>query len=337
MKRRMFKLGRLLGIVATVLLINFNLSTGASAKTDNSGEQGSSNGQPFKTLQTRIDQLGSDFEAAVADLQAQIDDLVASQAAQDTIIAAIQTAATLLQDRVAANESDIEALQAADLFQVQLIQALDDRLTALELRVSANEEDIAALILADQTMQAMISAIQGEITILNQRIDANDADIADLESEIGLLNTQLTSLQAELATKQNRVNGVCGAGSSIRQINADGSVVCEVDTVSAGVGSFVTTNVTRNAEIPGAGLFAGSLTLSAWCPSTYRVTGGGYSVSGYGDVWDGDERLVAVVADRHYGNSWRVSAYNDNVVICAFGSCSGKSRLYVYAKCGRVQ
>lgn len=70
------------------------------------GEQGSANGQPFKTVQSHIDLLRSDLEAAVGDLQNQIDDLVVSQAAQDLIIAAIQTAADLLQDRVAENEGD---------------------------------------------------------------------------------------------------------------------------------------------------------------------------------------------------------------------------------------
>jgi uncharacterized coiled-coil protein SlyX len=296
-------------------------------------EQGSVNGQPFKTLQSHIDMLASDFDAAVADLQDQIDDLVASQADQDAVIAAIQTAVSLLQGRVAANEGDIAALQAAAAFQAQLIQALDARLAALEARVAVNENDIAALILADQTIQALIAAIQAQIATLNARITANDGDIAALQADVAALNSALSLLQSQLVLKQNRVNGICAPGSSIRVINPNGSVVCEFDNVSAGVGTLQGTTVTATQEIPGAGLTAGVLLLPAVCPSTHVVTGGGYEFSIRSLLITADPRLIQVDVTAPSGNAWYVRAINDNVIL--FGCC--RVDLVVYARCARVQ
>lgn len=331
-------------ILTVILLLNFQFIGTVNAKN---GEQGSSNGQPFKTIQSQIDLLSSDFEAAitnlqnqvdsaVTNLQQQIDDLEASQAAQDVLISTIQTAVALLRDRVTVNEDDIAALQAASSFQAQLIQALDDRLTTLENRVTANEDDIAAIILADQTTQALIVAIQDQINTLGLRISANDGDIAALQSQVATLNTMLSSVQAQLSQKQNRVNGVCSAGSSIRIIYSNGSVVCEPDTVSAGVGTFQQLTVSKVQEIPGALLLAGTLSLTATCPSTYRVTGGGYNVTGITGtlVVPGDPRLVAISRTVPSGSTaWNALAINDNVVVLG----SGRVNLRVYASCGRVQ
>ena len=55
------------------------------------------------------------------------------------------------------------------------------------------------------------------------------------------VNQNFQSLSTGLEGKQNRVEGVCSEGSSVRAINADGTVECEVDNVgeagSSGVAS----------------------------------------------------------------------------------------------------
>jgi len=329
-------------LIAILLMFSFQsvanaAHNGGSGGPENSKEQGSSHGQPFKTLQSHIDMLAEDLDAAVADLQQQIDDLVASQAAQDVIIASLQTAVSMLQDRVTANEGDIAALQAADIFLAQLIAALDVRLTDLEARVTANEGDIAAIILADQTTQMMITMIKDQLVVLSLRIDANDGDIVTLQSQVSSLQVQLNNLQTQLAAKQDRVNGVCPVGSSIRVINANGTVVCETDDVSAGVGTLAVLTVDANQTVPGAGILAGTLSLSATCPSTHRITGGGHQISGFTTgigIISGDPRLVNLSRSRASGTgAWNAFVINDNIALLG----NGLINLNVRAVCGRVQ
>ncbi len=285
-------------------------------------------------LQSQIDALNQDLDAAVADLQAKIDALWASQAEQDELIVAIQTAAGLLQERVAANEQDIAALQAAIEFQSQLIEVLRTRLMDLEARVAVNESDIAAIIQADQITQELIAAIQTQIANLTTRVDAHDGDIAALQDEVASLAGELADLQAQLALTQRRVSGVCPPGSSIRVINANGTVVCESDSIGTGTGTFQSIRVEETAEIPSAGLVVGRLILSATCPASYDVTGGGYAIVPRSLLITADVRLTEVAFSLDNGaNGWVVGVLNDNVVV--LGCC--RIDLTVYATCGRVQ
>ena len=66
------------------------------------------------------------------------------------------------------------------------------------------------------------------------------------------------TLTVDTAAIQARVASTCAAGSSIRQINANGTVVCQTDT-TGGVGTI--TSVTGNGGLTGSGS-AGAVTLS---------------------------------------------------------------------------
>lgn len=341
-----------IAVLLSVQSIAMAAHNGGSGGPAVSKEQGSSHGQPFQTLQSSIDLLRSDFDAAVADLQSQIDaavadlqsqidDLEDSQAAQDILISTIQTAVSLLMDRVEENEDDIAALQQADIFITQLIVALGDRITNLEARVTANEGDIAAIILVDQMQQMMIDMIKDQLNMLSLRIAGNDGDIALLQSQFTSLQSQLTIVQNQLALTQTRVSGICAAGSSIRIINADGSVVCENDDVGAGVGMLSVATAVREVQVQGAGLFAGVTSLMVTCLSTQRRTGGGYSII---TSTGADPRRVQVSRSRPTSSSsWNVRVINENIFV-AGGTFLGESipefgrvTLRVYAVCGRVQ
>ena len=68
-----------------------------------------------------------------------------------------------------------------------------------------------------------------------------------------------STFSADATYLQRRVTGTCGAGSSIRTINADGSVVCETDDAGgAGV-----TSVTASAPLASSGGATPNITLGA--------------------------------------------------------------------------
>jgi hypothetical protein len=103
-----------------------------------------------------------------------------------------------------------------------------------------------------------------EVTAGEAKTLANDAKALASSAE-GLANSvqgKLSTLEALVTNKQNRVNGICAPGSSIRVINSDGTVACETDDVGGGGGGGGLNSVSRDATLKGDGTAALPLGLA---------------------------------------------------------------------------
>jgi peptidoglycan hydrolase CwlO-like protein len=248
----------MLVIFSLAVLVNGNVYAGGKGATPN--------GKPFLEINGYIHEI----EGEVSSLQDQIDSLVERV---DTI-----------EERVGANEQAILDLETMNL-------SLQAQIDANATDIESVEADIAALNTLNADLQVQIDEFGDATGSLQDQINDNSALItsltlsldtleADLQSQIENNNLLITALQDEinqindsLALKQMIIDGSCPEGQSIRQINEDGSVVCEVvDAGSGEPGTLLQYRVVNQVNVPSGGL----VFLTATCPYDTVLTGGGF-------------------------------------------------------------
>lgn len=160
------------------------------------------------------------------------------------------------------------------------IDTLVGQVSSLEERMSASEQALVALKQEAASLQEQIYANDGDITQLQVQLANNTALIATLE-------TQIANMHDLLALKQNVIDGTCPEGESIRQVNEDGSVACEVDDSGA-------TGISAVTVYKYGGVVQHMYTN---CPTGYIVTGGGNSTT------------LGAMSSYPQGNGWYVDTH----------------------------
>ena len=178
-------------------------------------------------------------------------------------------------------------------------QALQTQIDALDARLTATETSIADLEAAWQAADTRFEEQGGTLQSLIEADRALQELIDALKDQGDEARAQIEALTLELGEKQAAILQACSPGSSIRQVNADGTVACEIDDASTGGGSvsFVTTDFsTANLTV----IAGGTRVATLFCPSGYHAVSGGY-IKGAPAI---------VMIDIPDGNGWRVSVSN---------------------------
>lgn len=240
------------GIWAGLVAIAFvagSITTGTIANAAPGGVSGS----PIAALQLQVSALQATVDSFF-DVFVDVAELEAEEAARIA-------ADTSLQQQI---EAEATARAAAD-------SALE---AALEAEVEAQSE---ARVAADDALEAALE-VEVEQLQLNIRGEAAATQAADEQLQLNIL-AEAAARQAADSQLQIRVNGVCPIGQSIRAVNSDGTVVCEVDdgeTGSIGRLQVIERVDPTPGDLPGGGAVASSF---APCLTGEIVVGGGYRVS----------------------------------------------------------
>ena len=149
-------------------------------------------------------------------------------------------------------------------------QALTQYITDLQTEMNTFTQQLMELQLTAQQLQAQIASSVTDVSTLQSQLST-------VQAQIVMVQTQINFLQDALNTKQGAITGSCPSGSSIRQINPDGSVICQEDSSSgSGAGQFVT----KISPVQTAS-FGQSVSYAMSCPSGYILSNVGYSSSAY--------------------------------------------------------
>jgi hypothetical protein len=299
---------------ATLSALSVAVLTALSSSASSAAGGGASNagGKPFVQLENQIIEVQNTLTQTI---EQQIQNLTTTVINSDTSladrVALLEGKVLSLEDRIAISEQNIASLnttatnlqnQINGLIATASQQGVD--ILALQNQLTTTNEQISALLAQSGDHSSEIEALKLTAASLQNQIEINASGITGLQEQLNEtkeiltgLQGQLTNFQNALQAKQDILDGKCPDGMALKEIRADGAIVCGM----LGANGLEFHQVSQR------------LWLDAWeantqyCPQGFFATGGGFwEVAGHGDH---------VHVNRPYGsNGWQVGVRSDDYV-----------------------